>query len=580
MSVNQVVTFLVFFLPLKVVLLVASDGVSRYFRFFISKETKSAWIIGLVTAILIFYVVSIRLDTIAARNASRGAKSLMSSAEQVPITSDPEDFARATFHRIGETISGLIFSVSTLAAGALVFPSFFLAIPTILIIEFAVVAFALRENPRSRLTNFGEFVREKPQNLINWLRQINFLLVFSILVLLFLVAEGLNPLLGIAAILLSRRLFGALKAVTRDSLKLSSNRGLVDALLFTHARVGTSGRADREKLLGNAGASGRLRRLQALVGTAPGAENVEMERYTEDGPTLELLQSVQEAVWVDSGQIRTGIFDLYGPDANGSRQRLFRDYFYSGKASRGLEQHDYLLKFLDPESLRCPSRVLGYRYDGLVGRIVDFRGISEPGQKEWQARRKDLLTHLWSVEPPEPLVEAYDSVHPRLHERVGSELLEPLRVATDEPWAQSAYDLLASRLLQLCERVAELPLMLFNERLTRRNLVVDLDGRSRLLDWTSWTLQPVGAGFAPDIDNQELLDAAGKMVKGRVGVHEGALINEVLLGSLLHRMDCLVMDNYPKMALRVASGMASLIEQPGQVLIADVLRESAAEVSV
>jgi hypothetical protein len=578
MSVNQIVTFLVFFLPLKVVLLVASDGVSHYFQFFITEETKSAWIAVIVTAILILYVVSIRLDTVAARNSSRGARSLVGSAEQVPITSDPEDFARSTFYRIGDAVSGLIFSLLTLVAGAIVFPAFFLAIPAILIAEFALVALAIGEAAPSRLRKFGHFVSEKPQELVKWLRQINFLVVFSILIFLFLLVEGLNPLLGIAAILLSRRLFGALKNVARDSLKLSSERNRVDALLFTEARVKANTEADREQLLTSAVPSARLKRFRSL--TQATDLDVEVERYTEDPTTLKLLQSVENAVWVDSGQVKTAICDLYGPDVSGPRERVFREYLYTAKASRGLEQHDYLLRFLDAEALRCPSRILRYRQDGLAGRIIDFRGISEPGENEWQARRQELLEHLWSLDLPLALVEAYDSAHPRLHERIRGELLEPLRVAADEPWARSAYDLLACRLPQLSERIAELPLALFNERLTRRNVMAGPDGQSLLLNWTAWTLQPVGSGFAPDRDRRELLDAASSSAMARMGSGEEAIINKVLLASLLQRMDRLVKDNYPKVALGVASGMLPLLERPDEIVVADVLPKVKEEVSM
>jgi hypothetical protein len=574
MSVNQVITFLVFFLPLKVVLLVASDGVGRYFQFFITEDSKSAWIAGIVAAILIFYVVSIRLDTVADRNASRGANSLISSAEQVPVTSDPEEFARNTFYRIGETVGGLIFSLVTLVGGALVFPEFFLAIPVLLALEFAIVGVSLEKEPTSRLSKLGGFVREQPQELIKWLRQINFLIVFCVLILLFLAVGGLNPLLGIAAILLSRRLFGSLKDVARDSLKLTSDRRVVDAMLFPHARVRASSQTDREQLLGNAVPSARLQRLQTFARTASAGE---VQRYSEDSTILELLESVDEPVWVDSGKTRVAVFDLYGAGVGGSRERLFREYLYTGKASRGIEQHDYLLRFLDAGTLRCPSRVLAYQDGGLVGRVVDFRGMSDPVQKGWHARREELLEHLWSLDLPPALIEAYDSAHPRLHERLRGELLGPLRVAADELWARSTYDLVTSRLPRLCERIADLPLTLFNERLTRRNVVAGPEGRSFLLDWTSWTLQPVGAGFVPDADERRLLEAADRSACARVGTPEGELVNEVLLASLLQRMDRLVNDGYPKAALRVASAMAPLLQQPDEVLVDDVFPEKMAE---
>lgn len=577
MSVNQVVTFLVFFLPLKVVLLVASDGVSRYFQFFITKDTKSAWIAGVTVAILVLYVVSIRLDTVADRNASRGAKSLIGSAEKVPITSDPENFAKSTVYRIGETVGGLIFSLLTLVAGALVFPAFFLSIPVLLLVEFAIIAIAVSDTHPSRLTRLGQFVSEKPLDFIKWLRQINFLIVFSFLILLFLAVEGLNPLLGIAAILLSRRLFGALKNVARDSLKLSSDRRLVDALLWPDARVRANVGTEREQLLERALPSGRLERIRGLARTPSGDE---LQWYTEHAATVEQLGCVEDVVWVDSGQSRTAMFDLYGPGVDGSRQRLFRDYLHSGKASRGLEQHDYLLRFLDSEALRCPARVVGYQQGALVGRVVDFRGVSEPAHKEWGARRAELLQHLWSLEVPASLIKAYDGAHPRVHERLRGELLTPLRVANDEPWTQSTYDLLAARLPWVCERVGELPVGLFNDRLTRRNVVAGPDGRSCLLDWTSWALLPVGAGFAPDSDGRELLEAAARSARARVQDGDGPFTLDVLLAAVLTRMDRLVLEGYPKTALQVASAMQPVLDQPQDAVVGEMFPERASHAPV
>lgn len=569
-SINQVVTFLVFFLPLKVVLLVASDGVSRYFQFFITQKTKSTWIVGLVAAILVFYVVSIRLDTVADRNASRGAKSLVSNAEQVPVTSDPEDFARSVFYRIGETVGGLIFSTLTLVAGAVVFPAFFLAIPVLLLVEFGAVAASLSETPPVRLGSLGAFVAKNPQDFIKWLRQINFLIVFSILIVLFLTLEGLNPLLGIAAILLSRRLFGALRKVVRDTLKLSSDRRFVDALLFPEARVRVSAAPDREQLLGTALSSAR--RLEEFRGlTGPTAKDKEVAWYTDDPSTLELLQSVEDDVWVDSGQTRTAIFDLYGAGVDGSPERLFREYLYSGKASRGLEQHDYLLRFFDTGALRSPGTVLEYRHHGLVGRIVDFRGVNDFDERRWQVRRRELLEHLWALELPTALIEAYESVHPHFHEQLLDDFLAPLRVAADERWAKSAYELLTSRLPELCEDVAELPLMLFNERLTQRNVLVGSDGCALLLDWTSWSLQPVGSGFNSDVDDRELLERIAKSANRRGGPARSVRAEQLFLASILQRMNRWAHAGFPKYSLRIAFSMTQFLDNPDAEALEQVL---------
>jgi hypothetical protein len=572
MSLNQVVTFLVFFLPLKVVLLVASDGVSRYFQFFITQETKNVWIAAIVTAILILYILSIRLDAAADRYASQGARSLVGTQEQVPVTADPENFARTTFYRIGETVSGIIFILLTLAAGVLVFPAFFLSIPILIIMEFLLVVLAVRDQPPARLRRFGSFVRRRPQDLFRWLRQINFLIVFSVLICLFLLLDNLNPILGIAAILLSRRLFGAMKNVAGDSLKLSSHRRLVDALLFPAARLDTNAESNPGSRVRHASPSARVQRLHQLMRNE--SAEADLETCTQDADTLALLEAVEASVWVDSGRRTTAIVDLFNSAVGGQPERLFREYVYTGKDCRGLEQHDYLLRLLDAEALQSPARVLGYRAEGLVGRIVEFRGMRQTEKKEWELRRRELLETMWSLEPPEGLVQAHDSVHARLHERVERDLLGALEVAADERWAESTYKLVATRLPVLCERVAELPLMLLNGRLMRHNMRVGPDGRPKMLDWTSWTLRPVGAGLAPETESEELIQAAGERAArhSETGKRQTSVL-DVLTAGLLHRMDALVQDGYPKTALGVAYGILPVIDGSGTASVDDMVSE-------
>jgi hypothetical protein len=571
MSLNQFVTVLVFFLPLKVVLLIASEGVPRYFKFFVSEDTRMWWLGGLAGAIFILYFVTIGLEKIADRSATQGARNLTSSAEQVPVTSDPEDFARQTFYRIGETAGGLIFSLISLGLGIIVFPELFLAVPLLLTIEFALAAVAINKEGTDRLSRLGDWVRNQPQDLFQYLRQVNFLIVFALLLALFLLIDGLNPLLAIAAIMLSRRLFGTMRSLGRNSLKLSKDRELVDTLLFEDIRLKEDGGAERKELMINALPSARLKRFHNLAQAEVVDATAEM--YTDDLTIGGVLESIDEAVWIDSGRMRMAVFDLYGPTRErAGSTRVFRDYLYTEKAARGLEQQDYLFNYLGAEDLRCPRRILSYRYNGLVGRLVDFRGISDPPLGQWQARRQELLEHLWALEVPSSLVTAYNSAHRRLEDRARSDLPEALQVATDEDWAQSAYDLVISRLPEICQRVAELPIMILNERLSRRNVVADWAGRSLFLDWTLWSMQPVGAGLFPKSDSYELFVKAGETAGMRKGVEKNALVSDVVLAAFLQRLDRSVQDGYPKTGLSTASTMLPFIEQPDGTVLDEMFR--------
>lgn len=565
MSLNQIITVLVFFLPLKIVLLVAADGVPQYFNFLVSKNTKMPWLAGLSATIFILYFVSLRLDNVAARSASRGATSLVNACTQVPVTSDPTEFARTTFYRLGESVGCLSFSLLALAGGIAIFPSFFTAMPLLFALQFGLVHVALQRQNPGRLQRWGRYIQEQPQNLLNYLQDVSFLIIFALLILYFLILTDLNPLLGIAAIMLSRRILGSVKRIFQNGIRFSKNRQIVDTLLFVDVQVTADENADQDNILQHSAPDSRPVRIRALM--EPGSSSASVESYVENSDSFELIQSVEKSVWVDSGRKGKAIFDFHGYDFDGEYKRLLRDYLYTRKASRGLEQHDYLLKFLDAEALRCPRRILEYQYDNLVGRMVDFRGIEELGAEAWQKRREELLKHLWSLELPVHLVQAYDSAHPRFQDRLDSSLISSLSTASDEPWSQSTYRLIASRISEMRERLAELPLTLLNERLGRLNILVGPAGESYFADWTWWTIQPIGAGFLPERDAWDLLEVAAWNANGQSEQQSPVSANDVLLSSLLHRIDWLTRKGYPKAALKIAWGMSPLIDQPDTVAL-------------
>jgi hypothetical protein len=276
---------------------------------------------------------------------------------------------------------------------------------------------------------------------------------------------------------------------------------------------------------------------------------------------LGLLEIVDDAVWVDSGKPRKVILDLYGASQGSYRDRLFREHLYTPRAARGIQAYDYLLGFLKNESLRTPELVISYEYEGLTGRIDLYQGLCTlDDKKEWLTARMQLLEHFWSFEPPASLITAYNNVYPSLEERtLRADLLGSLHPVADEPWAQSAYGVLESRLERLCRDAADLPRSLFNEDLVPRNVARQSGGSFLLLEWSSWSLQPIGVGFLPDSDGRELIEAAARSAAARLGVDDPSLLRKVFFASILCRIDRLVHDGYPKAALSLTFEVLPLV---------------------
>ena len=75
--VNQVSFVLALMLPLKVIIMLGSDGVPSYFRFFMTEETRDAWMLGLVCAALGMFLLYLATGAWLARLSDRGGERIV-----------------------------------------------------------------------------------------------------------------------------------------------------------------------------------------------------------------------------------------------------------------------------------------------------------------------------------------------------------------------------------------------------------------------------------------------------------------------------------------------------------------------
>lgn len=532
-TVNQFLTIIAFFLPLKVILLAGSESVPYYFDFLITEETKDLWVGILAALTFISFLISKYVDSLTARYSGRGAQELLDSANQVPISSNEQELSESTYHKLCETSAKLLFSLIALIGGLLLFPPLFLTLLAILLLEFAVASYATsREASDSGHSRLHAYINAKPKDFLTLLQAINFFAVFIFLTLTFLILDQVSFIIAIASIIISRQLFASLRLVVNNAIKLKRDRSYVDAILFPDSRLGepeASTAHDFRFAYSNDKRLGRLRQLDES-----------------------LFASVAESVWVDSGTDKIAIFDLYGPGGMDNGQRLYREYVYNSKTVRGIEQHDYLLREMDANDVLCLPRVARYEDAGFFGRVVEYVDIEAIDRSTYRRFRRDLLTHYWSLPIPAQLVQSFRNARLQLHERIHETRFAQLALAADEVWAEETYQQLRESLDALCERISDLPLVLINNDLSQRNIVCKNGQQPRLVNWTSWALEPLGVGFDPEADDIELLqDGADRARLEREDPRDSPLV-DVFCAGLLHRMESLSRRGYPKKALSIA----------------------------
>ena len=113
---SRITNLLAFFLPLKVILLAGSDGVPRYFRFFIDASDKGDWIIWLSVAAVVSYLLTLVLDAASNRLSEVGSSDILERANELALVGKERAAAHSYYAMFSEVLADTVFSIAVVVA--------------------------------------------------------------------------------------------------------------------------------------------------------------------------------------------------------------------------------------------------------------------------------------------------------------------------------------------------------------------------------------------------------------------------------------------------------------------------------
>lgn len=219
-----------FFIPLKVIILLGSDGIPRYFRFFVTEESVEIWVATLSVAVFVLYVGSIALVTVANRTVQRGALALCQPAgekrKQRPVP-------RCRKH-LGDLCDGTA-DLVIVTTGALVLLlldwALFLALIGVVTLQIAATDRLLRQS--AGLWGWLKTrIESDVKRFLQYAEAMNYLVVFLFLLIDYVLFDGKNLLVAILILLMGRRIFQSLQGFAATSLRMAPARERIEALLL------------------------------------------------------------------------------------------------------------------------------------------------------------------------------------------------------------------------------------------------------------------------------------------------------------------------------------------------------------
>jgi len=494
---GRVFTLLAFFLPLKVILLAGSEGVPRYFAFFIDPADKLPWIIGLSIGAVAFYLLSLLFDALSDRVAASGSGAVMAATSGISRTTDQMAESKDYYSDFGDICGSLFFFVAGMSVLFLIDPWIVLLLVVLMVAQYLFSALLLRIGNVFEPGPVLRLMLDKTQFYLNVFYSINFLAGFFILLIPYLQGSQRNLLLAILALLVIRQSLKGAMQVISNTAQLYQKRTQVDPYVFQQRKE-----VQRDRI-----ASRVFRQVfQREAREAQLSERLGSLGFNDVGLSTS---------YVDFGLRNAYAFKLEVLERSSDRSWFLMQQVYSQKSISFLDHEDLLFEHVSRESLMAPRMRDRFSQRGFECQVVEFGEGRFVDKSDWPDVCVHLISQLWALEPPTELVTAFRTSRSTLEGRLTADYLERMAVALDSKDAEYAYATLLDNLDSLVEVVKRVPLCIHNPAIAPPNVARFGDDDWRVMVWHRWSIEHVGVEVPGVLQGERLEEVLSSVRKAR-----------------------------------------------------------------
>jgi hypothetical protein len=485
---SRVAVLLAFLLPLKVIILLGSDRVPRYFPEFLTDIPRDTLIPLLAGAAVGFYLLHLLADRVSQHIVDQGAAILMSRSRKIVLFENQDRVAQLAYRRFVDVVASMTFFVAALAGLMFIYPWLAFWLSLLIVAATFVLRFLY-----ARVKSF-----QKPDRVsgsVKLLGDVGFLFAFSLMIVDYLHGTSPNVLISILSLILVRQLIQRCSAAFSNGWTLIGQRLQLAALFFhghSLALPQPSSHSDYWPLLFRPLRDEWVASLLAQHGSE-GSGLTDCQWHQTGTPGVASLVA------------RTS---SRGAGARSYLVRIFNDQ------SSALAQHEAtILGCRSATDLPAPVLLAVDDVEGFHCHVYAWEGYRGAPAGNLGEKIRELTARLMTVELPKGLVDQYLRSRPVLWQRIDQTVLDRLRVAVNADEDRWALTSLYEALGDIQHRLRGMPLQLRNPGQNRGTLFLDENDRVVSIQWTRWALDPVGSGW-PVAERQlqklpEVIDEAG-----------------------------------------------------------------------
>lgn len=538
-ALGLVASIVAFVLPIKIVLLAGSDGVSEWFSPFVRPEQKGLLLAALTTVAILSFFASIALRALCDNLAASASRIVLRGANELAVVGDQGARAQTVYAQFAEIVAGGLFCVAGLVVIGATTPLVVVVVVAALVLQFLVTGLVLeREDPLAP-GRIARFIEGDLRDFLNTLSSLDFLAAFAVLLYPFVWGGGGNVLAALVSIIVVRRILGVLVDVILKLVSMVRRKSLIDALVFREQQYLEDERHDH-------------RALREMF--ERGARHERVERELRAAGVEPNCLSVK---WRDSRLIGLSLLAIHdiGPD---EKPRNYLQQIYLPNENHRLENEAVLFSYIPRATLHAPPIVASFSVGPYGCQICEAGGGAPVDQSEWGAVEARLQESLMNVQPPSALVQAYIVSHPILGDRLTDAVLARLTVAVDDDAEADHLERFRVLLPTVREKLARLPLYVRNPEAVCSNCYYGPSERPWIMTWGQWRLDPVPAGLVGDKGGDRLQTILDEMRRNRWDVAPDIVVDDLRLGLFAASLERLIRSNLLNEALSMIPRLLSL----------------------
>lgn len=534
-SIAQITSLLSTLLPLKIILLAGSEGVPRYFAFFINPDEKASWIIILSIATVGAFIATSLFETISKKLSHSVSGEVLETANEITVFSNQEKKASSYYSRFCSVVSSFIFILlSFLALRFVNFPLFIFLLSAILI-QFLTTSLIVSGDDGVNCGRLKGVVVEKLNDYLGSLKLVNFLIGFFVILYPFLFGQGYNILFAILSMVLLRQSLNMLNSFVGDSVSLAKARHRVNTLVFRHFQLEQKERS----------VSAAVRDLFS------NAQRESLAKQYLDNYDYSLTKTE----WVDSEVPGAKVFKICLSGNEVKDKYFLCQVFPAGKVAK-ITNEAFLFEHVSRSKIMAPAVVSRFSVGPFECQVYDY-GCGEPiPDEKWSECEQALLANLWACQPSVSLVEAYAASHPTLDKLLKEEFVSRVAVAVDTERESEILKEFVEVMPFYLKYLSRLPVYIYNPDVRQGNVVISENEKDFLIiTWARWKILPLGAAFPKRLKGEQLESALSTVRTKRRDVGDDFTVKDVNCANLGYELERAIRSERYKAALEIMSNI-------------------------